>query len=669
MELPSVKHTLSNCLILSVISAIVIAQMHQGFALQDRCKSKSWCHECIQTPGCAWCMDPEYKGRARCFQPASDVISNELCREEFSLNPDNMLSVTKNLALTRKRSASESEVGVETGSFRHNKSWSGQGSINRNRGFSGGAAEHERVVQVAPQRLSLKLRARETYSVRMYYSQAEDYPVDLYYLMDLSKSMEDDKNKLYTLGDQLATTVKDITSNFKLGLGSVGNKLCNSCEQETPYGFRHHMTLSNNTQMFSHMVKQANVSGTVDISERGFDAIMQAIVCKDQIGWRDKAGKFLVFSTDASFHFAGDGKLGDEVKPNDGSCHLSHEGYYTRSSYQDYPSIEQINLSVKKNNINVIFAITNSTISFYEQLARNIEGASVGKLEDDTSNIVELIKEQYNQFSSTVEMKHNASSDVNLKFYSRCLNSTGALVNTNKCENIRVGDLIHFKIDIEVLKCPKNRADQFQTISIYPVGIDESLIIDLEMLCECDCEKPGYNDYKQNSSFCSHRGTYKCGICECTSGAFGPRCECSFEETYSIMDCTTNPRNPTGRECSGRGQCFCGRCECEIRRNDNEKIYGSFCECDNFSCERYNGKLCGDHGTCECGKCLCKDGWMGSNCACQTSTANCYPPGSDNNVICSGHGICDCGQCVCDYVRKGRYTGEFCEKSPWENPV
>ena len=29
------------------------------------------------------------------------------------------------------------------------------------------------------------------------------------------------------------------------------------------------------------------------------DAIMQAIVCKDQIGWRNKARKLLVFSTDA----------------------------------------------------------------------------------------------------------------------------------------------------------------------------------------------------------------------------------------------------------------------------------------------------------------------------------------------------------------------------------
>lgn len=95
----------------------------------------------------------------------------------------------------------------------------------------------------------------------------------------------------------------------------------------------------------------------------------------------------------------------------------------------------------------MIFAVTKPTISIYEQLSKNIEGASVGALEADSSNIVELIKEQYQQISSTVEMKHNASSAVSLKFHSRCLNSSGALVNTNKCENIKVkgGSLVSLR--------------------------------------------------------------------------------------------------------------------------------------------------------------------------------------------------------------------------------
>jgi len=57
------------------------------------------------------------------------------------------------------------------------------------------------------------------------YAQAEDYPVDLYYLMDLSNSMEDDKEKLSALGNLLAESMRNITSNFRLGFGSFVDKV------------------------------------------------------------------------------------------------------------------------------------------------------------------------------------------------------------------------------------------------------------------------------------------------------------------------------------------------------------------------------------------------------------------------------------------------------------
>lgn len=49
------------------------------------------------------------------------------------------------------------------------------------------------------------------------------------------------------------------------------------------------------------------------------------------IGWRNVT-RLLVFSTDAGFHFAGDGKLGGIVLPNDGQCHLEND-VYTMSHY------------------------------------------------------------------------------------------------------------------------------------------------------------------------------------------------------------------------------------------------------------------------------------------------------------------------------------------------
>lgn len=137
------------------------------------------------------------------------------------------------------------------------------------------------------------------------------------------------------------------------------------------------------------------MSGNLDAPEGGFDAIMQAVVCRDQIGWREQARRLLVFSTDAGFHYAGDGKLGGVVTPNDGKCHLDSRGMYTHSTFQDYPSISQVNLKVKQNAINVIFAVTSSQSKVYEKLSKHVEGSSSAILSEDSSNVVELVRDEY----------------------------------------------------------------------------------------------------------------------------------------------------------------------------------------------------------------------------------------------------------------------------------
>lgn len=148
-------------------------------------------------------------------------------------------------------------------------------------------------------------------------------------------------------------------------------------------------------------------------------------------------------------------------------------------------------MRVKQNSINVIFAVTEAQLGIYQELQKNIEGSSSGKLSNDSSNVVDLVKEQYEQISSTVEMKDNATSTVKIKYYSKCLNNTSDEKQTNKCSKIKVGDIVTFKIEIEVTSCPKDPKDWKQTLQIYPVGINESLIVDLEMLCSCPCEHKG----------------------------------------------------------------------------------------------------------------------------------------------------------------------------------
>lgn len=49
------------------------------------------------------------------------------------------------------------------------------------------------------------------------FKRAEDYPIDLYYLMDLSYSMEDDLVNVKKLGTSLMEKMSKITSDFRIG--------------------------------------------------------------------------------------------------------------------------------------------------------------------------------------------------------------------------------------------------------------------------------------------------------------------------------------------------------------------------------------------------------------------------------------------------------------------
>lgn len=137
----------------------------------------------------------------------------------------------------------------------------------------------------------------------------------------------------------------------------------------------------------------------MDAPEGAFDAVMQAIVCKEIIGWNDNARHIIVLSTDATFHVAGDGKLAGIVQPNDGNCHMENNKYIDDFDY-DYPSVSQLNYVAKRNNINIIFAVVQDpnnhiTYEMYSKLHKTIEGSKIGALLNNSDNVVDLIRDNY----------------------------------------------------------------------------------------------------------------------------------------------------------------------------------------------------------------------------------------------------------------------------------
>ena len=228
--------------------------------------------------------------------------------------------------------------------------------------------------------------------------------------MDLSNSMDIHKTKLSQLGRLLADSMRNITKNYRLGFGSFVEKEtlpfvntaprsmsnpCISSDCVPPYGYIHHMTLTNDSSQFEAEVTNAKVSGNLDSPEGGLDALMQVVVCEKEIGWRSASRKLIVFSTDAGFHFAGDGKLAGIVEPNDGVCHLNSQRRYTHGLLQDYPSIGEINYKITQNNVNLIFAVVKDQAALYKNLSELIEGSFVGELDEKSDNIVKLVVDIY----------------------------------------------------------------------------------------------------------------------------------------------------------------------------------------------------------------------------------------------------------------------------------
>ncbi|KAF0028316.1 hypothetical protein F2P81_019403 [Scophthalmus maximus] len=536
-----------------------------------------FCGECIQAGAkCGWCKDPTFLKQGETVSTRCDELQSLLkrgCDEEMIENPHGMQKILKNKAVTNRRKAAEK-------------------------------LKPEDITQIEPQKLSLTLRSGEPQSFDLKFKRAEDYPIDLYYLMDLSYSMKDDLENVKNLGTSLMLEMSKITSDFRIGFGSFVEKtvmpyisttpakLLNPCTGDqnctSPFSYKNVLKLTSDGKKFNILVGQQQISGNLDSPEGGFDAIMQVAVCGEQIGWRNVT-RLLVFSTDAGFHFAGDGKLGGIVLPNDGKCHLEN-GVYTMSHYYDYPSIAHLVQKLSDNNIQTIFAVTEEFQPVYQELKNLIPKSAVGTLSANSSNVINLIIDAYNSLSSEVILENSKLPEgVTIAYTSRCKNGVVSEGESGrKCSNISIGDEVMFSISVTSKGCPMQAKSE--TIKIKPLGFTEEVEITLHFICECECNKEGI----KNSQLCHFgNGTYECGACKCNEGRVGRQCECSSNDVATEdMDRTCRKDNGTDI-CSNIGDCVCGTCECKKRDNPDERYSGLYCECDNFNCDRSGNKLCG----------------------------------------------------------------------------
>ncbi|XP_044103358.1 integrin beta-4 isoform X3 [Neovison vison] len=579
------------------------------------------CTECIRVDReCAYCTDEMFKDR-RCNTQAELLAAG--CRWESLVVMESSFEITEDT------------------------------QINTNLQRS----------QVSPQGLRVRLRPGEEQHFEMKVFEPEKSPMDLYILMDFSNSMSDDLDNLKQMGERLAQVLKTLTDDYTIGFGKFVDKV--SVPQtdmrpeklkepwpnsDPPFSFKNVISLTNNLDEFRNKLLGERISGNLDAPEGGFDAILQVAVCTRDIGWRPDSTHVLVFSTESAFHYEADGAnvLAGILSRNDEACHLDSSGTYTQYKTQDYPSVPTLVRLLGKHNIIPIFAVTNYSYSYYEKLHTYFPVSSLGVLQEDSSNIVDLLQEAFQLIRSNLDIRALESprglrTEVTSAMFQKT--DTGSF-------HIKRGIPGTYQVQLRAMEavdgthvCQMGEEDRKGTIHLKP-SFSDGLWMDAGIICDvCPCEL----QKEELSARCNYHGDFMCGHCVCSEGWSGKTCSCSTGSLSDIKPCL---REGEDKPCSGRGECQCGHCICY----GEGRYEGPFCEYDNFQCPRASGVLCNDRGRCSMGQCACEPGWTGLSCDCPLSNATCI---DSSGGICNGRGYCECGRCHCN--QQSLYTDTICE--------
>ncbi|KAI1307699.1 Integrin beta-1-B [Halotydeus destructor] len=573
---------------LSIILLIAISAISNVYLQVDICDSQLTCGDCIKADAsCHWCSDPAYTKEKRCG--TLDHHAKMKCGKRFIAEKENKMSVMTDLE------------------------------------FNEGDDDGANSVQLKPQAINLILSPFKPQTIKVHFRRF-NHPVDLYYLMDLSYTMLDDKDTLESLGNQLATKMKQLTKIFRVGFGSFVDKVtlpytsllpaalkkpCNPRLKDgkfvdcvPPYLFKNHLNLTSETAKFTEEVNRSEISGNLDGPEGGLEALMQVMVCGSEVGWarNNNARRIVVFVTDSTSHIAGDGKLGGILVPNDEKCHM-HDNEYTHGLHHDYPSVSQISYQAHKNNVIVIFAVTKEYSPVYLALSERIYGSRLARLEEDSSNIVDIITEEYKSISQSVTLDvKSADLDIfDIKFTNNCTKTSGSR-DPKKCDKLNLDETVEYEVTITAKKCPNDGPAREQLIQIGPGLFNDIINITVKLDCDCDCEKS--SQVAPPGAQCQNGGSYHCGICKCPEQYAGNQCECDLTKESDKVDGCLGDKNGSVL-CSNRGDCKCGACLC----THSNKYGGEFCQLSKEDCPQHENQLCSGHGSCLGGRCTCHAPW------------------------------------------------------------
>uniref|UniRef100_A0A3Q2YF17 Integrin beta n=1 Tax=Hippocampus comes TaxID=109280 RepID=A0A3Q2YF17_HIPCM len=563
------------------------------------------CSDCLQVgKGCAYCPDETFNG------PRCDLYENILAH---GCNAATVITAQSSMKIERKQL-----IDVRMAQS-----------------------------QVSPQQMTMSFLPGEEKMVDVEVFAPTKGPLDLYILMDFSNSMEDDLDNLKRMGQELASLVKKLSDDYTIGFGKFVDKVIEPQtdmrpdklaqpwpNSDPPFSFENVIKLTKDLNFFTSELQKERISGNLDAPEGGFDAILQAAVCGDKIGWREHSTHLLVFSTESAFHYEADGAnvLSGILPRNDELCHLDGEGKYTEDTKQDYPSIPTLVRLLGKHNIIPVFAVTTHSYSYYKKLQTYFPIAEVGLLQEDSSNILQVMEMAFKSIRSKMNIR---AEDRPKAFEAQFLSTSGKIAEEGAFD-FKPGAIVTQRMidDYPVCKMPLDEKEGIMRVK--PTTFNSAVNVKARVLCPtCDCEKTAI----PNAPRCHGNGDLVCGKCQCHDGWLSTFCNCSA--SASALDTRLCIGPGSAEPCSGRGDCLeCGTCVCY----NPDQFEGPYCQYDRTQCPRFGGFLCNDRGSCIMGRCVCSDGWEGNACECPRSNQTCL---DSKGGVCNGRGKCVCGLCEC----------------------
>eukprot|EP00731_Ephydatia_muelleri_P008688 Em0004g1026a len=550
-------------------------------------------------------------------------------------------------------------------------------------------------VLISPQSVYLNLRTGQQAVFNVSVKTSRTYPLDFYFMMDLTGSLKYDVEQVQASGTDIANVLKNISQNYKVGFGSFVAKpvppfvvaipyrqpdgTCYNKEGSCiePYAYRHILQMTNVTETFLNILNtKLNLSSAAENPQSGTDALAQAILCKNIVGWRDEAFRMLMLISDNAVHFAGDGKAGGVVVPFDGKCHLEWNnatGTYDYlpkySALYDFPSVAQLKSLIADTGVSVIFGIaganTNNTTpgtfffpDVYKAIAKvmDIPESSVAILSKNSTNILQVINDQYLKAIGLIKFSVPAVNGVNITVQP-IMGCNSSL--PSGCNDVSLEKEVVFRVTVGLTHCPSTPQNNI-VVPLRIPALAQQITIEINPNCQCACEsKPA-----ANSLLCNNQ-TLVCGLCHCEAGRYGELCQC--------RGATACPVGLQGLTCSGSaGICKpdnCYKCQCL------GSYFGDACECDRLKCLTSSSGICSgeSNGLCSCSgsnvACSCKRAPL-SNITYMGSACNCDPDDCVNretNATCSdpaiGSTLCHCtgSPCSCSCSCPANTVPPLCE--------